>query len=293
MIADVHPDEPLNDLHTTVWAAIQTLRGPDATGYPAKVPHLTIGYAADECDSDQVQRKLRNEVRLGHAPMRVDAVHLVDVTADAQAKRHYLASLRAAGHTDDRAVGATVLAFWAGLRYNRNDPHGALGILDAVTATAGRRTGSPRVTALLHARTARAHAKAGNRYGAHHEPPRPTRTCPRCTGSPTANCTRWRPAPPLTWVSTVGRWSTSRPPVTPTIRTTRRRSRAGPRSTRRAETHLALGEIDAAVDLARQAVDRMGGTASARGSSTITALRGKLAAHRAIPDVRDFLAATA
>ncbi|WP_371665806.1 2'-5' RNA ligase family protein [Streptomyces sp. NBC_01241] len=86
VIADVHPDEPLNDLHTTVRAAIQTVRGPDATGYPAKVPHLTLGYAAEECDSDQVQRKLRNGVRPGHAPMGVDAVHLVDVTADAQAK---------------------------------------------------------------------------------------------------------------------------------------------------------------------------------------------------------------
>lgn len=86
VIADVHPDEPLNDLHTTVRAAIQTVRGPNATGYPTKVPHLTLGYAAEECDSDQVQRKLRNGVRPGHAPMRVDAVHLVDVTADAQAK---------------------------------------------------------------------------------------------------------------------------------------------------------------------------------------------------------------
>ncbi|MFF9074606.1 2'-5' RNA ligase family protein [Streptomyces sp. NPDC014872] len=86
VIADVHPDEPLNDLHTTVRAAIQTVRGPNATGYPTKVPHLTLGYAAEECDSDQVQRTLRNGVRPGHAPMRVDAVHLVDVTADAKAK---------------------------------------------------------------------------------------------------------------------------------------------------------------------------------------------------------------
>ncbi|WP_439681564.1 2'-5' RNA ligase family protein [Embleya sp. MST-111070] len=86
VLADVHPDEPLNDLHRTVRAAIQAVRGPHATGYPSKVPHLTIGYAASECDSDQVQRKLRNEVRPGHAPMHVEAVHLVDVNADAQAK---------------------------------------------------------------------------------------------------------------------------------------------------------------------------------------------------------------
>ncbi|MFG2631695.1 2'-5' RNA ligase family protein [Streptomyces sp. NPDC048473] len=67
-MADVHPDEPLNDLHRTVRAAIQAARGPHATGYPSKVPYLTIGYAADECDSDRVQRKLRNEVRPGHDP---------------------------------------------------------------------------------------------------------------------------------------------------------------------------------------------------------------------------------
>lgn len=52
VIADVHPHEPLNDLHTTVRAAIQTVRGPNATGYPTKVPHLTLGYAAEECDCD-------------------------------------------------------------------------------------------------------------------------------------------------------------------------------------------------------------------------------------------------
>ncbi|MGW0392881.1 2'-5' RNA ligase family protein [Streptomyces sp. NPDC003042] len=86
VIADVHPAEPLNDLHTTVRAAIQTVRVPNATGYHTKVPHLTLGHAGEECDSDQVQRKLRNGVRPGHAPMRVDAVHLVDVTEDAQAK---------------------------------------------------------------------------------------------------------------------------------------------------------------------------------------------------------------
>ncbi|MDT0323157.1 2'-5' RNA ligase family protein [Streptomyces millisiae] len=86
VIADVHPDGPLDTLHTTVRAAIQAVRGPHATGYPTKVPHLTLGYAAEECDSDQIQRKLRNGVRPGHAPIRVDAVHLVDVTADAAAK---------------------------------------------------------------------------------------------------------------------------------------------------------------------------------------------------------------
>ncbi|WP_340375711.1 helix-turn-helix domain-containing protein [Streptomyces sp. SS7] len=228
-----------------------------------------------------------------------------DSSHHAAAERHYLASLRAAGHTDDRAVGATVLAFWAGLRYNRDDPHGALGILDAVTATAGRRTGSPRVTALLHARTARAHAKAGNRYGAH-------QAVDAAFGAYACATPADQDVPSMYWI-TEGELHQVAASAALDLGEHRRAlehfQAAGdaddpydtekePRGTaiyltRRAETHLALGEIDAAVDLAQQAVDRMGGTASARGSSTITALRGKLAAHRAIPDVRDFLAATA
>lgn len=228
-----------------------------------------------------------------------------DSSHHAAAERYYLASLRAAGHTDDRAVGATVLAFWAGLRYNQHDPNGALGILDAVTATAGRSTGSPRVTALLHARTARAHAKAGNRYGTHQAVDAAFSAYQRAT--PAA-----QDVPSLYWINE-GELHQVAASATLELGEHRRAlehfqaaeeaddpydTEKEPRGTaiyltRRAETHLALGEIDAAVDLARQAVDRMGGTASARGSSTITALRGKLAAHRAVPGVKDFLAATA
>ncbi|MFF1419177.1 hypothetical protein [Streptomyces sp. NPDC058280] len=64
-------------------------------------------------DSDQVQRKLRNEVRPGHAPMRVDAVHLVDVTADAQAKAitwdHVASALTTAHAVGPRDQTLTIL----------------------------------------------------------------------------------------------------------------------------------------------------------------------------------------
>jgi hypothetical protein len=62
------------------------VRGPEATRYPVGVAHLTIGYATGECDSDEVQARLRTEVRPSHAPMTVDAVHVVDVTADTDAR---------------------------------------------------------------------------------------------------------------------------------------------------------------------------------------------------------------
>ncbi|MEV8395065.1 MULTISPECIES: hypothetical protein [unclassified Streptomyces] len=85
-IADVHPGDPHNDLHHTVRAAMQAIRGVHATGDPRKVPDLTIGYTAGECDSDQIQRKLRNEVRPGHAPVHISAVHAVGVTAGSRVK---------------------------------------------------------------------------------------------------------------------------------------------------------------------------------------------------------------
>ncbi len=85
VIADLHPDGPLVDLHHVVRSTIRDVRGDEAVRYPWGVQHLTISYAVQEADSDEAQRRLRR-VRPGHAPLHVDAVHLVDVTADSTAK---------------------------------------------------------------------------------------------------------------------------------------------------------------------------------------------------------------
>ncbi|MFI5887912.1 hypothetical protein [Streptomyces sp. NPDC051554] len=55
------------------------------------------------------------------------------------------------------------------------------------------------------------------------------------------------------------------------------------------EAHLALGDVDAAVVTARDAVTRMGGVTSARGTSTLEDLRTKLSRRRGAPAVADFL----
>ncbi|WP_164493762.1 hypothetical protein [Streptomyces sp. ADI93-02] len=65
------------------------------------------------------------------------------------------------------------------------------------------------------------------------------------------------------------------------------------RLARLAEAHLALGDIDAAVDTAHTAVARMGGVTSARGTSTLNDLRQKLGRRRGVPVVADFLNYTA
>ncbi|MEU8548388.1 hypothetical protein AB0C81_15590 [Streptomyces roseoverticillatus] len=62
---------------------------------------------------------------------------------------------------------------------------------------------------------------------------------------------------------------------------------------RQAEAHLSLGELDAALDIASQALDRLGGAESARGDSTIIDLRRQLARHHKAKAVADFLELTA
>ncbi|MEX3104972.1 hypothetical protein [Streptomyces sp. ST1020] len=62
---------------------------------------------------------------------------------------------------------------------------------------------------------------------------------------------------------------------------------------RQAEAHLVLGDVDAAVDVAQQAIEQLGGADSARGTSTLADLRGQLTAHRKARPVADFLDLTA
>jgi hypothetical protein len=85
VIADLHPDDRLTALHHVVRDAIRDTRGEQAVRYPWGVQHLTIGYARQEASCDDAQRILRR-IRPGHTRLHIDAVHLVDVTADGEAK---------------------------------------------------------------------------------------------------------------------------------------------------------------------------------------------------------------
>lgn len=78
------PHEPLNALRTATTRAFETVLGKDATVYKTGVLHLTESYASTEVTLDhyhQIHRRLRR-VRPSHAPLRIDAVEIVDVTAD-------------------------------------------------------------------------------------------------------------------------------------------------------------------------------------------------------------------
>lgn len=88
LIFDLGPDEPLNALRTATTRAFEITRGADATVYETGVLHLTESYATAEVTLDhfhRIHRRVRR-VRPSHAPLRIDAVELVEVSADAREK---------------------------------------------------------------------------------------------------------------------------------------------------------------------------------------------------------------
>lgn len=88
IIFDLAPDAPLNTLRQQVTDAVEKALGRSASSYESGVLHLTESYAKREVALDHVhdiQRRVRR-VRPSHAPVRVDSVELVDVTANSQEK---------------------------------------------------------------------------------------------------------------------------------------------------------------------------------------------------------------
>lgn len=84
IVFDLGPDEPLNALRTATTRAFEIVRGAEATSYDTGVLHPTESYATAEITLEhfhQIQRRVRR-VRPSHAPLHIDSVHLVDVTAD-------------------------------------------------------------------------------------------------------------------------------------------------------------------------------------------------------------------
>lgn len=79
VIADLADDTPFDDLIERSRKAITAVCGPDAATFDTRPAHLTLAYAHAEQDTDLVARALRRGVRPSHAPMTVNAVHLVEV----------------------------------------------------------------------------------------------------------------------------------------------------------------------------------------------------------------------
>ncbi|MEU2899621.1 transcriptional regulator [Streptomyces sp. NPDC006967] len=221
----------------------------------------------------------------------------------AAAERHYTTALRAAASADDPVAGANTLAFWAIQHYSTGNPRGAVDLIEAALAQAPK-TGSARLTSMLHARACRAHAHAGDTRAAdrsanaaldayeHAGPIEDDHPCVywynlgethQLLGSSALNL--GHPKRALTHFLDATTAHASQEAYN---------AAAFPRGhaiylARLAEAHLSLGDVDAAVATAHDAVDRMGGVTSARGTNTLEDLRKKLARRRGIPAVADFL----
>lgn len=218
----------------------------------------------------------------------------------AAAERHFITSLRASASAKDPTLGAVTLAFWANLRYNADDPHGALHLVEGALADR-RRISSPRVMAMLHARAARARSKAGEPTAAWHQVDAAFDAYSRA-GSPEADLPSmyWINHGELHQVAASSALSLGEPrralenfdaalTHADPYDTERETRGAVIYQARKAEAHLALGDIDAALDIGHQVVIAMGGIDSARTTGTLGELRGLLAGHQHIPTVRDFL----
>ncbi|MEU9835905.1 hypothetical protein AB0D67_30590 [Streptosporangium sp. NPDC048047] len=227
-----------------------------------------------------------------------------DAGYTAAAERHFIAALRAAASAGDDTMAAIVLAFWANLRYARGDARGALGLLDGALSAQQKIT-SPRVVAMLHARRARAHSKAGESVAAF-----------KAVDAALAAYDRAGPAaedlPGMYWV-TAGELHQVAASSALTLKDPRRAlthfsaavSHHDPYDpdkeargaaiylARKSAAHLALGDVDAALESAHEVVGRMGGVDSARGSSTLDELRTELGKHQQVRAVQEFLGLTA
>ncbi|MEW1699078.1 2'-5' RNA ligase family protein [Streptomyces sp. NPDC093249] len=79
-VLDVWPETEVLALTERVRSAIRKARGESALQYPGGRPHISLGYAYGTGSSDQLNSQLRNEITPRRAPLRIDRVHLLNVT---------------------------------------------------------------------------------------------------------------------------------------------------------------------------------------------------------------------
>jgi len=215
---------------------------------------------------------------------------------------YFEGSLRASVNAGDATAGAYTLSFFAVHCYSTGKARAAVSLLDTAQSTlSGQAT--PKMSAMLAARSARAHSKAGDRTasirdlsaarvhldrGPHQDDPAVlywvteaeiemiAGSCALELGDPAEALRRFDAALAADYQG----------------------DDQYPRSAaiylaRAAEAHLELHDLDAAVARARHAARCLESVDSARSSSTLAGLRTKLESHLASPVVREFLDDTA
>lgn len=219
----------------------------------------------------------------------------------AQAQRFYITSLRASATAGDSEVGANTLNYMAIQTYTTGNPHDAVNLIRAAQDQVKRST-TPRVRAILHARAARALSKTGDStrcareldaarhafsQGAHDDDP------------PWAYSITASEIEMLAGSSALDLRNPG--PALHSFAAAKRADRSGTAHlrdtllylTRTARAHLELGDIDAACATATEALTQNRSISATRPTTTLDDLRRQLAPHRDVRAVREFLSLSA
>ncbi|MFJ1708732.1 transcriptional regulator [Kitasatospora sp. NPDC088346] len=274
----------------------------------------------DELGSGEVLKQARGELSLAvklikarrYSGPAVDHLYRIASEASRQvawctfdqgrpgaAQRYFDASLRASAEANDAVGGAYAMSFAAVQCYSTGQPGRAVDLLDtARTQIKGR--GTPRMEAMLAARTARALSKTGAEAATRRHLDLARAALDKGPRDDDPGFLYWVTYGEIEMIAGSSALDLGYPAQA------LRRFEAGmdaypgdedfPRShaiylARAAEAHLALYDLDAAIATARHAATCLGAVDSARSASELTGLCEKLAPHTAHPAVRDFLEA--
>jgi hypothetical protein len=217
------------------------------------------------------------------------------------AQRFFDASLRASAEAGDPISGAYALSFAAVQCYSTpHQANRAVALLDTAR-TQVKGIGTPRMEAMLAARTARALSKTGTKKETAHQLHLARAALDKGRRDNDPKTLYWVDYGEIEMIAGSSALELGDPAEA------LRRFEAGmeasypgdeeyPRShaiylARAAEAHLVLDDLDGAVATARHAAACLGAVDSVRSASQLTGLREKLAQHSAYPAIRDFLEA--
>ncbi|MGW2654379.1 helix-turn-helix domain-containing protein [Streptomyces sp. NPDC001478] len=216
------------------------------------------------------------------------------------AQRYFDASLRASAEAGDTTGGAYTISFAAVQLYSTGQADRAVALLETARSQLGRH-GTPRMEAMLAARTARALSKtgAGAKAAAGRQLHLAHAMLDKDPQGDEPEFLYWVTPSEVEMIAGSSALDLGDPAEA--LRHFEAGMRAHPSGdeefprshaiylARAAEAHLALADLDAAVATAWQAAACLGSVDSARSSSQLKGLRAKLAPHAAYRPVADFL----
>ncbi len=223
----------------------------------------------------------------------------------AAAQSYWIAALRASATAGDVQTGANILGFMAIQTYTVGSSRDAINLVETAQRNSIGRT-TPRVRAMLHARAARAHSKAGD--GASHARELDAARSSLSVGTHDNDpaWAYWVTEGEIEWIAGSSALDLGRPEQAIThfdaaMETTPGNAFAGQASgrdhvlylTRRAKAYLALGEVEEACTGARRALDQLKALDTSRPIDELADFRSQVAAWSDVPAAREFLELTA